>query len=136
MDRPSETCLDLPADLEALRDIGPWLQSYLQTVVEDDARASVQGRSELAVHELAVNMVEHAHAASVSLEAWCENEQLIFLLTDDGQPFQGGPDSVAEPEELQVRGYGLSIIETLADEVRYERTPGHNRWWIRLPIAA
>lgn len=115
--------LTLEATHLALREIGPWLAS----IVHDDADL---GGIELAVHELATNSVDHASSSDghLTLTAELHDRELRVELTDAGAPFH--QDQVVRPDadEPQVRGYGLMIIEQLADDLTYERVGESNVW--------
>ena len=53
------TQIELAADYEAARQIGPWLADALSELRA--AQASRAGEVELALHELAINIVDHAY---------------------------------------------------------------------------
>lgn len=136
MHRTPDHHLSLVANLVALRDIGPWLTDFLgQHPLDSDVALDVHGRSELAVHEIAVNQVEHAQASELTLCVWLENERLVFSLTDNGAAFAQDEVTPPDPDVPQVRGYGLHIVEMLAEDFSYERIDQQNRWWIALPLA-
>ena len=60
--------LSVHADLLSIRDIGPWLRDVASEAVAPDALESFAMRCELAVQELAVNIVTHGFEARVSDE--------------------------------------------------------------------
>lgn len=118
--------LELGADYLELRRIGPWLAEVLDRNghAEHDARGTI----ELAVHELATNSVDHAQSPDglLRLHASCPGERLIVRLSDRGVPVDLGAIDV--PDEPQVRGYGMMIVEQVASDLRYERADGVNLW--------
>lgn len=123
--------LRLAADYESAREIGPWLQTTLQAL-ESRQHARV-GELELAIHEVAINIVDHAfgdNAAgqhyTISLDEDDGPEQIRVELRDQGREFVAGPaPDLAEP---QVGGYGLFIAEQLASSLSYERVDATNIW--------
>ncbi len=129
----SSTTLRMDATFLGLRDIGPWLDEFyaLQPSPLDESKT---GAIELAVHELAANAVDHACPADgiVTLEAMVTGSELVVRMTDIGAAFTGAVEP--DPDEPQVRGYGLMIIEQVAEELDYERAPDRNIWTARFAI--
>ncbi len=118
-----------------LRDIGPWLRALLSSL-EPSQRDQVLGAIELAVHELANNAVDHAEPASgeISLIGGVEGDELVVILRDDGQPFV--TPAPLPPDEPQIRGYGLMIVEQIATAVDYQRQDGENTWSARFSLSS
>lgn len=125
-----EPHLDLAGDHEAARQIGPWLREGLARVAA--SHLDRIGEIELAVHEMAINIVDHALAGAPDVDRYsislrdCEGDLVVRFL-DTGLPVDELP-AAPDPDHPQVRGYGLMIIEQLASSVQYERVDGHNRW--------
>lgn len=87
----------------------------------------------LAVNEAVVNIIRHAlvdrPGGPVSLSLRVAGTTLVATLEDDGRPFERA--GVAEPsfDGSRENGFGIFIIEQLADQVTYRRRPeGGNRW--------
>lgn len=124
--------LTLEANYEALRQIGPWLTSQLDVVGGSHLSERV-GEFELAVHELAVNIVDHAYDdttrphAQFDIAMHCEDTDLLVEFTDTGIAYDDG-DRPAITDEPTVRGYGLFIVEQLAKAIDYERRDSVNQW--------
>jgi len=122
--------IELQANHEAARQIGPWLVEALAELKAP--RATRTGELELALHELAINIVDHAYnettrpTASYTIELSIEDSELLACFCDRGQPFVD--DRPAGDGEPTVGGYGLIIVEQLAASVRYERAGDQNRW--------
>ena len=127
--------LTMRADALSVRELGPWLSEALAPT---GAEASVLvGRMELAVHEVCMNIVDHAYGTQppgdrtdLHVECWVHPEAVLVRVTDGGSPFQD-PAHRPTPGVPQIRGYGLPIVEKLADDVRYERGNGINIWSLR-----
>ena len=88
---------------------------------------------ELAVQEIAVNIVKHsyAHSSGEILMMVTLSEvpfHLTVVLEDNGISFN--PENVPEPRlgELQEHGFGLFLVRQLMDKVEYHSENGRNRW--------
>ncbi len=122
--------LDVEAHAAAGDELGRWLQATMRDelgIADDEVCAQL----ELAVHEIWVNIVEHAYrdaGGPVTITAARRGDQIVFELFDHGRDFD--PRSVPEPrpERAQVRGFGLSIVRSLMDQIVYEHTADGNRW--------
>jgi len=125
------TELHLEATYLDLRKIGPWLSSIL-----NDYDEGLLGSIELGVHELATNSVDHAHSPdeSLTLRAAIEGELLVVELIDRGVAFEAETVVSPNPDEPQVRGYGLMILEQLASELTYARHDEQNNWRATFPL--
>lgn len=119
--------LTLDADLEELRKLADWLRLLLS---EDPSVTDVEaevGGMELAIHELAVNIVVHGYKrspGSIRFEATRHADAWDFVLTDTAPAFQ--QDLVAEPDEPQEHGYGLMIIRQLTRDFSTTRIDNTN----------
>lgn len=124
-----ERNLRLAASYEELRSIGPWLTECLQAT---DLAARV-GEIELAVHEVAVNIVDHAYddtsrpSGTVEINAVTTGNSLVVQLVDHGRAFEAWP-AAPDLSEPQVRGYGLMIAQQLASSIDHARVDDKNRW--------
>ncbi len=128
------TTLSIDANPLAVRDIGPWLRELLTATTPAEAEVLV-ARLELAVHEVCMNVVDHAGlpaGSSLELVGSVDDDRVRVEIHDDGSPFD--PSGVPEPVPgvPQVRGYGLMIVRQLVDTVDYRRTDGHNTWVLEL----
>lgn len=131
--------LKLDTSYAAMREIGDWLD---QVVASTPGRrfADKRGEIELAVHELAVNIVDHAFTietrpnGSLELSAEIVGDTLLVRSFDSGNPVIVLPDA-PDPDSPQVRGYGLMIVEQLATSVHYQRSLRSNRWTVAFEAA-
>jgi anti-sigma B factor antagonist len=96
---------------------------------------------EIAICEIAANIVEHARPHLIHLRLTENHEGAIADFWDTGlhwappdEPVHAtepgdGPDEIPdEPDELAERGRGLAIARAAVDVLRYERDGGINRW--------
>jgi len=120
----------LDADLLAIREIGSFLTKVVAPLDVDDPEDLV-GSMELALQELAVNIVEHAYGdegGTLSL-AWSVDGQLGTIeVRDQGPPFDWDGASRADLAVPQVNGYGLIIIETITEQFTHHRDGDDNVW--------
>lgn len=132
--------LRLEANYEAARAIGPWLQKALDD--PSPLRERI-GELELAIHEVAINVVDHAFGPTdaaddvdvadvadrhytISLDDGSAPDEVIVQLRDSGAAFAGA--ETPNLDEPQVGGYGLFIAERLTSSLAYERVDGTNIW--------
>lgn len=120
------TRLELAAEHLALRAIGPWLADTLER--GGRAGPEAMGAIELAVHELATNSVDHAESPDgrLRLEASFRDGALVVCVIDRGKSVDVA--AIERPDEPQVRGYGMMIVEQVATDLRYDRSGEVNRW--------
>jgi anti-sigma regulatory factor (Ser/Thr protein kinase) len=96
---------------------------------------------ELAVHEIATNIVDHAYAgapadrpgrivATAALTGMQTGgrRRLVIELEDTGAPFDPAAVPPVNLDVPQEGGYGLFLAEALLDEVHYTRRASANVW--------
>lgn len=136
MPSQTEESLVVDADLLAIREFGDFLHRVVGASVDGDA-ADLVGGMELAVQELAVNIVEHAYGDAHGLVsiAWSVEDGLgVIEIRDQGPPFDWGDAKRADLEVPQVNGYGLIIIETITESFTHERVGDDNVWVMRFDL--
>jgi serine/threonine-protein kinase RsbW len=103
--------------------------------INPDEREASLYNIQLAVHEICTNIIEHAYQSDSSQRIHLKmflhpaaRGITIQLTETSGSKFE--PHSVAAPdiEGLQVRGYGMFLVEQLMDSVDYQHQPDCNRW--------
>ena len=88
----------------------------------------------LIVTELMNNAVEHAEADSLEAEIRLSDQEAVFLLISSGEcfdPTQSAAMPDVEHGELPEGGYGLALIQSLADVMEYERRENRNMVTLR-----
>lgn len=126
--------LDVEPTAADVRRVGPWLAEVLETLPAAEA-ATLQGRFELALHEVCMNVVDHGRlpeGARISLEARIGEDDVTVTVRDRG--VEVDLDAVPEPVpgQPQVRGYGVMIARQLLDVLeltREERADGVGNLW-------
>jgi serine/threonine-protein kinase RsbW len=114
------TAQGLDATHQALADF--WLR--LHTPPEEMWRV----RFELAISEVAANIIEHAKPVTVRLQLGVEPGQAIAEFRDTGLEWHAPPSPNVMVGDLSERGRGLWIARASVDEVCYERAGTINRW--------
>ena len=125
-----DSFITLEASLQNLEMINSFLHKWAK-------EASLSTRSEnevlLAVEEVYVNIVEHAHTephGEVSIHCRIEGDSLILKIRDEGTLFN--PLQLAEPhlvsclKERKVGGLGIFLMRKLVDKVKYQRQGKYN----------
>jgi serine/threonine-protein kinase RsbW len=111
--------LSTAADTAELGTIRRSVRDFLHTHgVPSDAVDDV----ELAVSELATNVILHTDATSISLVVTCTGDQLVLDVADgdDVPPL----DSIEMPPADQVTGRGLFVVEQVMDELGIAEVDG------------
>jgi serine/threonine-protein kinase RsbW len=118
--------LDLPALPASLDILAAAIETILKQHTTLDGPDKTIYETCLAIHELCVNIIEHAYggaregttgyiAMTITLTTF--PHRLIVETYDTGEPFD--PSRVPEPDLLSERGRGLQLIRALMDEVSY-----------------
>lgn len=123
--------IDIPANLLALRMLGPWIQSCL-VYSEEQTSDTLAPKLELAIQEIGVNVVRHAyqnqagHTLRVTYRFDDSSHQ--FTVIDWGAPFDGSERPNVDPQNPTEGGYGLHIVESLCSDFSYSRLDDANHW--------
>jgi serine/threonine-protein kinase RsbW len=119
--------LDLPGNIKYLNVPGSCIAAMLEREDEIEERDVVIYQVQLAVHELCVNIIEHAYAETggrieIILSICADPHQLLIETCDSGLPFD--PSLVPDPDPLSERGRGLYIKRHFTNEVTYHARGG------------
>jgi len=83
---------------------------------------------ELAISEIAANIVEHARPPVMTLRLSAHRGRVVAEFSDGGRGWAGPPEPSDFIDALAERGRGLSLASTAVDEVTYSRDGSINRW--------
>lgn len=111
---------------EALEVVHQALGRFWEGVVVPDERWRMM--FELAVLEIAVNVMEHARPPLVQLTLLAEPDRVAAEFVDSGRPWSGPPVPPTLPDDLAEGGRGLALAWMAVDEVGYERLGERNHW--------
>jgi serine/threonine-protein kinase RsbW len=112
------------------------VQDLLATLWDDVADLTTRERFafELAVMEIAGNIVEHTLAADgapgrrFTLELVADDTRLLATFEDNGQPAELDLSAVTMADVDDENGRGLALALASVDRVEYIRRDGHNVW--------
>jgi len=92
-------------------------------------QARVLKKTEMAIEELVVNIVNYSEAEWMEIELKAE-KALYVMLRDNGGMFdptkQAEVDTEAVTAERQIGGLGISLVRQIADDLTYRRMNGIN----------
>lgn len=133
---PKKVCLELPASHQYLNVVGACLRAFLEYEQGMEDREVFLYQVELAVHEVCINIIEHAYAGasgSICIHITVEDNphQLVTDLFDTGAPFNPLQVEQIDINEPRIRGYGLFLIHELMDKVTYTLEQDKNHWCLK-----
>jgi sigma-B regulation protein RsbU (phosphoserine phosphatase) len=123
--------LTVRADYKEIREPCGRLRALLKQAKISEETANL---CELALQELLTNLVDHAYKSDPNgqiIVRMAGNREQVFIQTEDtGIPANVKLDEVhmPDPAELAEGGYGMAIIQSLMDEVKYFTSQGTNTW--------
>jgi anti-sigma regulatory factor (Ser/Thr protein kinase) len=117
--------LAIPARLAAIDDARAWATVHARTAgLSDDELAEL----ELAITEALANVIKHGYQREadvlIDIEATIEADRLEICILDRAPAFMPGDLPPRDLNYVSEGGYGLSLIESLTDEVRREPRRG------------
>lgn len=102
---------------------------------DDDLPATRRMQFELAVAEVASNIIEHASSGErvmLILRVRGLPDRVEAIFEDDGRAADVDLTDVSLPDDMSERGRGLSIAQASVDTLVYEREDSVNRWYLVL----
>lgn len=120
----------VPATFAALEQVTDYMMR-LTARVDDELRSHLV----LAVHELCMNIVQHAYAGdpgSIEIEGRCDSKRLEVSIWDDGKHRYVAPEAILPPNihDYPESGWGIYIVHQVMDSVNYERLGEQNHWYL------
>lgn len=115
---------------------GPETLDLIQRTLDDvwgatDVPAAARMRIELAVSEIASNIIEHARggdSVTLSMGVTVRSDVVAVTFTDDGAPAAIDLTSVYMPDASSERHRGLAIAQSVLDELSYRSDEVGNHW--------
>ena len=111
------------------------LTDFLQEIADEKGLdASTAMNINLALEEAVTNVIMYAYPEGtdglVDLEAILRDDSLVFILKDNGTPFDptAAPeaDVTLSAEERKIGGLGIFLVRKIMDTVHYVRSDGQN----------
>ena len=123
--------LVIPASYPDIRIADECLRSImLASKISDE----VVSGCELALHELLINLVDHAYcgdsSGQITINLRLEEDVLQIQTFDTGNPVNVDLNNISmpEPETFSEGGYGMALIQMLVDNINYQRSGNQNIW--------
>jgi anti-sigma regulatory factor (Ser/Thr protein kinase) len=124
--------LVLPAQLDQLTTLAPWVQALAQQL---GLPPDLIHRIDLCLSELVANAISygypHGDAGTLCIRCWMQEGCTMIRIEDDGVEFD--PTSHALPElpgsldEASDTGRGIRLVRHFSDAASYQRTPAGNQ---------
>lgn len=114
----------------------PQLAQFVEEIGNDLALpAETTMNINLALEEAVANIIMYAYPPQeqhvILLKATSTDQQLVFLLTDNGLSFDPtqvtNADITSSIDERRIGGLGIFLIRSIMNEVSYQRLDGENR---------
>ena len=127
-------CLMMPAEPLALRELTDWVTALLAAA----GAPGLQQPVELAVHEVCMNVIDHAYGPEhrtrpddITVDGEFDDRAVTVRVRDSGVTCDRPVGNTPAPAQPTVRGYGLVIVERLVEELIYQRLSRTNLWRLR-----
>lgn len=128
-----DLCFRFPASLQYLTPLRQTVEAFCADVLESETQGEKIYQLQLAVTELATNIIRHAYAdmsaGMIALRAVGEGGRVTLDFSDTGKPYAVMPPKLPELETLAEGGYGSFIIQQCVDIVTYTREDGQRNHW-------
>ncbi len=120
--------LTIMADFAELHKVSEFVEDVLYQL-----EAYPRAQMVLAIHELCLNIVEHAYAGvagKIEIEASDDGGRFEMVVRDDGPNAYIDSSSVTppDPNDYPEGGWGLYILHQVMDTIKYRRLETGNEW--------
>ena len=127
-----ELLFRFPASLQYLPAVRHAVQAFCVDSLESEAFEEQVYQLQLAVSELATNIITHAYRdrppGTVELRAQGVGGMVTLDFYDSGKAYQVKTPTLPDHDRLAEGGYGSFIIEQSVDRVAYDRADERNHW--------
>lgn len=131
--------LTLPNDISTIPQLSEFIDSFCE---EAGIGMEMTMSLNLALEEAVVNVMDYAYpkgtAGSVSVDVWTDADCVIFVITDNGIPFDPtaikDADTTLPLEERSIGGLGIFLTRQIMDDICYERSNDRNILTLRKNI--
>lgn len=122
-----------PASLQYLTALRHLVHAFCVDVLQSEAHEEQVYQLQLAVSELATNIVVHAYrgheAGALEVRGTGGDGRVTLDFWDTGTAYVRTPPKLPALERLAEGGYGSFIIEQCVDRVTYDREEGARNHW-------
>jgi len=127
--------LNIPARFENLVLIESCLHIIFNDLVLLTSKETIQYNIQLAAYEICTNIINHAYEAlqgkdnRIGIELFWDQSKVEIHFEDNGTSFDmPEPSSIKAPPEPSDHGYGLFLIFSLVDKIKYLPLKDKNHW--------
>lgn len=121
-----------PASLHYLTALRHAVHAFCVDVLDTDAVEEQVYQLQLAVSELATNIMTHAYRdlerGNIEMRGHGADHVVSLEFFDAGKEFERKTPTLPALENLAEGGYGSFIIQQCVDDVTYDRADGRNHW--------
>jgi anti-sigma regulatory factor (Ser/Thr protein kinase) len=122
-----------PASLVYLTPLRQLVEAFCTDVLQSETHAEQIYQLQLAVSELATNIIRHAYrdveAGAIEMSAVGADTLVTLDFLDTGKPYTMTTPKLPDVDRLAEGGYGSFIIQQCVDRVTYDRDDAvHNHW--------
>ena len=120
--------IEIPGKLESLRIAAPFTDAVLNEIPDIAGRGQMVHDLALVTSEALTNALRHAGnpGSRVRLAFTFYPDRIVITITDQGPGFDPGVVPLPDFENCPEGGYGIFIINTVMDGVRYEKNTEGN----------
>ncbi|MDQ2786263.1 MAG: ATP-binding protein [Chloroflexota bacterium] len=121
-----------PASLQYLTAVRHAVHAFCVDVLESEEFEEQVYQLQLAVSELATNIIRHAYRdremGAVEMRGQGGDKRVILDFFDTGKIYEPRTPRLPDLEHLAEGGYGSFIIQQSVDRVAYDRAGERNHW--------
>ena len=133
--------LRLPARLSEVRNMHAWLERKLSgRGLTSDEVFAIELCLEEAITNVALHSAQGRDDVTVEIELDFADGSAVMTVSDNGRPFDPLSVESKRPccslEEAEVGGRGIQLIRAFAQELRYARRGGRNRFTMVARVGA
>ncbi len=127
-----EMVFTFPASLRYLTAVRHAVHAFCADVLDSEAFEEQVYQLQLAVSELATNIITHAYRdrtpGGVEIRGQGAGTIVTLEFFDTGAVFEPRTPKLPDLADLAEGGYGSFIIQECVDQVTYDRADGRNHW--------
>jgi anti-sigma regulatory factor (Ser/Thr protein kinase) len=122
-----------PASLQYLTALRHLVHAFCVDVLGSESHEEKVYQLQLAVSELATNIIRHAYrdhqSGALEMRGVGEDGRVTLEFWDTGKAYVRTPPKLPDLESLAEGGYGSFIIQQCVDMVTYDREDGLRNHW-------